>query len=138
MIMKKEFLKLMREQTEIALATCKDRQPNVRIVNFYYDEEEKALYFTTFKDNQKTAEFAGNKQIAFTTVPHGGTAHVKAKGVVAVSAGSVFDLKKAFAQKIEGYDSMIEEAGELLELYEIRFEEAVVTLDFEHIGSVTV
>jgi len=130
---RKLFFKIMKEQTEIALASCQENQPNVRIVNFYYEKEGNTLYFTTFRDNQKTVEFAENKQIAFTTVPHDGIAHVKAKGTVAVSSKKISDLKKEFVNKIEGYGSMIEEAGDFLELYEIKSAEAVVTLDFEHI-----
>ena len=36
MNVKTEFLKIMAEQTEIALATSVDNIPNVRIVNFYF------------------------------------------------------------------------------------------------------
>lgn len=37
MDVKKEFLKIMSEQKEIALATSVNNIPNVRIVNFIYD-----------------------------------------------------------------------------------------------------
>ena len=42
---KAEFLKIMSEQTEIALATSVNNVPNVRIVNFYFDPEK--TYFTS-------------------------------------------------------------------------------------------
>ena len=45
---KAEFLKIMSEQTEIALATSVNNVPNVRIVNFYFDSEENVLYFSSF------------------------------------------------------------------------------------------
>lgn len=52
---RKEFERMMQTQTAMALATAADGAPNVRIVNFYYDAETKALYFSTFSDNQKVA-----------------------------------------------------------------------------------
>ncbi|MEG0494610.1 MAG: pyridoxamine 5'-phosphate oxidase family protein, partial [Clostridia bacterium] len=45
---RKEFERMMRSQTAIALATSVDGFPNVRIVNFYYDTNQKTLYFSTF------------------------------------------------------------------------------------------
>ena len=36
MDIKAEFLRIMAEQTEIALATSVNNVPNVRIVNFYF------------------------------------------------------------------------------------------------------
>ena len=59
-------------QTELALATCTDDQPNVRIVNFYFDEAAKAVLFSTFADNEKVKEFERNNSVAFTTIPHQG------------------------------------------------------------------
>ena len=43
MNVKTEFLKIMAEQTEIALATSVDSIPNVRIVNFYFEPAENIL-----------------------------------------------------------------------------------------------
>lgn len=48
---RKEFDRMMQSQAEIALATSVDGQPNVRIVNFYYDAAQKTLYFASFADN---------------------------------------------------------------------------------------
>ena len=69
---RKEFERMMQTQTAMALATAADGAPNVRIVNFYYDAETKALYFSTFSDNQKVAEFEKNPHAAFTTIPESG------------------------------------------------------------------
>ena len=41
MNVKEEFYRIMATQTEIALATDIANVPNVRIVNFIFDEEEK-------------------------------------------------------------------------------------------------
>ena len=51
MNMTDEFLRLMRTQREIALATSADNTPHVRIVNFIYVPEERRVYFATFADN---------------------------------------------------------------------------------------
>ena len=49
MNVKTEFLRIMAEQTEIALATTVDNIPNVRIVNFYFDPTKNILYFSSFE-----------------------------------------------------------------------------------------
>lgn len=38
---KQEFLSIMAQQPQIALATIIDQVPNVRILNFYYDPKNK-------------------------------------------------------------------------------------------------
>jgi uncharacterized pyridoxamine 5'-phosphate oxidase family protein len=130
---KREFTRLINTQTEIALATCADGQPNVRIVNFCFDEAAKVMLFTTFGDNEKVKELEGNNKVAFTTIPHTGNEHIKAKGTVKKSRSTVFDAAEHFIKKIPGYKDMIEQAGDYLILYEISFESAIVTLDFENI-----
>lgn len=70
-----EFLRIMDNQTDMALATCVSGVPNVRIVNFVYDSEEKAVYFATFKDNDKMSEMIQSPTVAFTTCPKEGNAH---------------------------------------------------------------
>ena len=67
---KTEFLKIMAEQTEIALATSVNNVPNVRIVNFYFEPAENILYFSSFKGNDKVKEIKSNPYVAFTTIPH--------------------------------------------------------------------
>jgi uncharacterized pyridoxamine 5'-phosphate oxidase family protein len=128
---RKEFLKIMNEHTEIALATCADNQLNVRIVNFYYSEEENVLYFATFKNNEKVKEMRMNHHIAFTTIPHHGNAHVKGKEIVKKSSLTVYDVKDGFINRIPDYKSTIDNAGKYLELYEIEVKEVTVTLDLE-------
>lgn len=48
MDVKKEFLKIMSEQKEIALATSVNNIPNVRIVNFVFDSTNNTLYVYIF------------------------------------------------------------------------------------------
>lgn len=137
MNMTDEFLRLMRTQREIALATSADNTPHVRIVNFIYVPEERRVYFATFADNAKVSEMAANSTVSFTTIPHdGGTAHVRAVGRAVRSERSIFEYADAFAAKIPGYDETIAAVGRELLLYEIAFDTAAVTVDMEHSGTV--
>jgi len=137
MNMTDEFLRLMRTQREIALATSADNTPHVRIVNFIYVPEEGRIYFATFADNAKVSEIAANPAVSFKTIPHdGSTAHVRAVGRAVRSERSIFEYADAFAAKIPGYDETIAAVGSELLLYEIAFDTAAVTVDMEHSGTV--
>lgn len=133
MNIKTEFLKIMAEQTEIALATSVDNIPNVRIVNFYFEPAENILYFSSFEGNDKIKEMNSNPYVTFTTIPHSGNEHVKAKGMVKKSSKSIFDVAEQFIAKIPGYKDTIEYAGESLILFEVRFDTAIVTKDLNTI-----
>ena len=132
---KTEFLRIMAEQTEMALATSVNNVPNVRIVNFYFDPCENILYFTTFKDNDKVKEIEENPSIAFTTIPHTGNQHVKAKGLAKKSSKTIFDMAAQFIAKIPDYKKTIDYAGESLILFEVRFDTAIVTKDLATIST---
>ena len=123
----------MAEQTEIALATSVDNIPNVRIVNFYFDPAENILYFSSFEGNDKIKEMNSNPYVAFTTIPHSGNEHVKAKGMAKKSSKTIFDVAEQFIAKIPGYKDTIEYAGESLILFEVRFDTAMVTKDLNTI-----
>ena len=133
MNVKTEFLKIMAEQTEIALATSVDNIPNVRIVNFYFEPAENILYFSSFEGNDKIKEINSNPYVAFTTIPHSGNEHVKAKGMVKKSSKTIFDVAERFIAKIPAYKDTIEYAGESLILFEVRFDTAIVTKDLNTI-----
>ena len=133
MNIKTEFLKIMAEQTEIALATSVDNIPNVRIVNFYFEPAENILYFSSFKGNDKIKEINSNPYVAFTTIPHSGNEHVKAKGMVKKSSKTIFDVAERFIAKIPGYKDTIEYGGESLILFEVKFETVIVTKDLNTI-----
>lgn len=123
----------MAEQTEIALATSVDNISNVRIVNFYFDPAENILYFSSFEGNDKIKEMNSNPYVAFTTIPHSGNEHVKAKGMVKKSSKTIFDVAEQFIAKIPAYKDTIEYAGESLILFEVRFDTAIVTKDLNTI-----
>lgn len=132
MITKNDFIRIMNTQREMALATSVDDCPNVRIVNFYFDDTTNTLFFTTFGDNEKVKEFESNSKVAFTTIPHEGNKHVKGKGYVEKSSFSVFDIADKFINKIPDYKDTIEQAGMYLVLFQVKLNTVVVTLDFEN------
>lgn len=123
----------MAEQTEIALATSVDNIPNVRIVNFYFEPAENILYFSSFEGNDKIKEINSNPYVAFTTIPHSGNEHIKAKGMAKKSSKTIFDVAEQFIAKIPGYKDTIEYGGESLILFEVRFDTAIVTKDLNTI-----
>ncbi|MBO0472455.1 pyridoxamine 5'-phosphate oxidase family protein [Enterococcus ureasiticus] len=126
------FKKIMSEQTEIALATSVEEIPNVRIVSFFYDEDKKCLFFSTFKGNEKITEFQKNANVAFTTIPTSNTNHVRVHyAQVKKSDLTVYDVAKQWIKKIPSYEENIKQAGAMLELYEIHFNEAIVILGMD-------
>lgn len=132
MTIKEAFSTIMNEQEEIALATSVGEQPNVRIVNFFYDENKKCLFFSTFKGNNKVAEFNANARVAFTTIPKNDTSHVRVRhGLVKQSAQTVYDVADQWIRKIPSYAENIKQAGAMLDLYEVHFTEATVTLGMD-------
>ncbi|ENK1243824.1 pyridoxamine 5'-phosphate oxidase family protein [Clostridium botulinum] len=134
-----EFNRIMLSQKELALATSVDNIPNVRIINFYYNIPRKGVvYFSTFSDNLKVEEFAKNNAVAFTTIPHVGNEHVRVNNAtIQKSHLTIFDLKDGFIKKIPDYEITINEVGNQLSLYEILFNKATVTLDYNQSSTIT-
>ena len=123
------FLEIMEKTTDMAIASSdSSNQPNVRIVRFYYNSDEKILYFLTLKNSQKTVEFEQNNKVAFTTIPIEGVKHVKAKGIIRKSQKSVQDLKNKFIEKIPEIKKNFDEGENFMVLYEVSFTKATVTI----------
>lgn len=134
-----EFKRIMSEQTEIALATSVKDFPNVRIVNFHYDPEEKKLFLSSFKDNNKVKEFEENSKVSFTTIPKTNEEHVRVyKAIISGSDKTIFDLKDYFIKKVPSYAEIVKVAGNNLQIFEISFDEAQVTLDYKRSGIVKI
>ncbi|MCG8156609.1 pyridoxamine 5'-phosphate oxidase family protein [Brenneria goodwinii] len=134
-----QFNRLMTEQRDLALATSIENAPNVRIVNFYCDTSKKGIvYFSTFRDNQKVKEFKQNNRVAFTTIPLSENQHVRVmNAIVKKSDLTIYDLSEFLLKKNPGYQKIIDHAGDEIELYEIHFSQARVTLDFTCTGIVS-
>lgn len=128
-----EFKKIMREESDIAIATSVNNIPNVRIVNFYYDEKKPGvIYFMTGKDSQKVKEFEMNDQVAIMSIPRKGEGYIQTrKGIAVKSDISVGEMADSFIQKIPEYDKVIQMMKEMLVVYEIHVKDVQVILGME-------
>lgn len=134
-----EFNRIMETTDNLALATSVNNIPNVRVVNFYYDTENHGIvYFASFRGNTKTLEFLQNNNVAFTTIPTENSEQIRVtNGRVQKSDLTIYDLKEAFIKKLPNYEIVIAQAGDMLDVYEINFKEASVTLDIDKHGKIT-
>ena len=136
---KKEFLRMINECEEIALATSIHDFPNVRIVNYYYDEKNNVMYFATYTGREKISEFWKNNNVSFTTIPmnRGKREHIRARGHVRESEKSILDLREEFSNKMADFGEIIDKYSNDLKVYKIRFSEVTVTLDSRYYEKVS-
>ena len=136
---KKEFLRMINECVEIALATSIHDFPNVRIVNYYYDEKNNVMYFATYTGREKISEFWKNNNVSFTTIPmnRGKREHIRARGHVRESKKSILDLREEFSNKMADFAEIIDKYSNDLKVYEIKFSEVTVTLDSRYYEKVS-
>ena len=137
---KKEFLRMINEYEEIALATSIHDFPNVRMVNYYYDEKNNVMYFATYTGREKISEFWKNNNISFTTIPmnRGKREHIRARGHVRESEKSILDLREEFSNKMADFAEIIDKYSNDLKVYEIKFSEVTVTLDSRYYEKVKI
>ena len=137
---KKEFLRMINECEEIALATSIHDFPNVRIVNYYYDEKNNVMYFATYTGREKISEFWKNNNVSFTTIPmnRGKREHIRARGHVRESKKSIVDLREEFSNKMADFAEIIDKYSNDLKVYEIKFSEVTVTLDSRYYEKVKI
>jgi general stress protein 26 len=135
----KEFEKVMNSTATFALATSVDNAPNVRIITFYHDAQNNGVvYFPTFKQSPKTVEISQNNKGAFTTIPDGTVGIVRVKNAtIQKSTLTINDIKDGITKKYPGFAAMVANAGPVMEVYEIHFKEAEVTVGFGNVGKVT-
>ena len=136
---KKEFLRMINECEEIALATSIHDFPNVRIVNYYYNEKNNVMYFATYTGREKISEFWKNNNVSFTTIPmnRGKREHIRARGHVRESEKSILDLRTEFSNKMADFAEIIDKYSKDLKVYEIKFSEVTVTLDSRYYEKVS-
>ena len=137
---KKEFLRMINECEEIALATSIHDFPNVRIVNYYYDEKNNVMYFATYTGREKISEFWKNNNVSFTTIPmnRGKREHIRARGHVRESKKSILDLREEFSNKMADFVEIIDKYSNDLKVYEIKFSEVTVTHDSRYYEKVKI
>ncbi|MBK1810809.1 pyridoxamine 5'-phosphate oxidase family protein [Clostridium sp. YIM B02505] len=135
----KEFERTMESSATLALATSVDDAPNVRIITFYYDNQNSnVVYFPTFKQSQKTVEISQNNKVAFTTIPDGVVGIVRVKNaIIQKSTLTVHDINDGITKKYPGFAATVANAGPMMEVYEIHFKEAEVTVNYGNVGKVT-
>lgn len=134
MELKAEYKKIIRNSSKIALATSTYGIPNVRIVNYCYDDnKEGTIYFTTLKGTPKEKEFALNENIAFTTVPDIGREHVRVlNATIRKSVRTLEELKELFTAQIPGFLNTYEVLGTHLVVYEVLFKNVTISLASEN------
>jgi len=116
------FENIMINGTAMAFASSVDNVPNVRILNYIYSNDEKIMYFQSFKGSPKEKEFEKNQNVAFTTIPPDGIAFIRTnQATVKKSEKTIFDLQNAFIEKMPFYKELIEHNGNSMDLYEVHF-----------------
>ena len=133
---KQAFLRVMGESINMALATSVDSRPNVRVVTFGYDETQPGrLFFYTFPGSGKTKEFAQSPHAACMPLPMGPAAdqQVRIFGEAYPSSLPIGELIALIGRKVKNGvdmpDADMPEVGlEMMEVWEVRFTEAWVTL----------
>ncbi|GAE84389.1 general stress protein 26 [Bacteroides reticulotermitis] len=132
---KKIFEKVMKESTQIALASLSTSdevmKPNVRLMCFYYDFTTKKIYFCTFQNSPKMAEFEKNERVAFTTCPIEEHLAVRVEdAIIQRSSKSAMEVLEEISKKISMFDDI--KSGDISNIipYEISFDK--IHLHAEH------
>lgn len=131
MELKQHFEQVMGTSVNMALATSVNDKANVRIVTFAYDRtREGKVFFSTFKGNQKIVEFAQNPNVACLPLPATAEAdsQVRIFGKVQKSDMSLEQLISLITPKYPDGADTLKMGGEMLEIYEVCFTEAFVTV----------
>lgn len=123
-----EFLRIMGTQRVMALATSVDGQPDVRMVGFSYDPEEKVLYFVTYPESRKVEQIGQNGKVAFVTLPGETIKCVRGEGVARPSSRTIEEVAPVFEKKRPGYMERIRPFRDRLALFEVTFSEVRVIL----------
>ncbi|WNS44157.1 pyridoxamine 5'-phosphate oxidase family protein [Paenibacillus sp. MMS20-IR301] len=133
------FKEIMEVSGHLALATSADNKPNVRVMSHFYDADQGIVYVSTFKQSPKTAEFAANDKIAFTTLPEAATGRLVrvTDATVKKSEHSVYDLEAGFTKNNPSFAFTLKEAGPMFEVYEFHFNEAIVTMGHMQMETIT-
>ncbi|MFR0553896.1 hypothetical protein ACLUXD_04570 [Loigolactobacillus coryniformis subsp. coryniformis] len=113
---------------KVAYATSLDNVPNLRIVNFVWDETTpNVLYFASVRDSRGVQEFLASDRIAFSTVPETGNAHVASNQATGqASQRTLAQMQPQFLAQVPDFAHVLELIGPKLALYEIRITSAEV------------
>ena len=127
------YHKILSETTDLALATCVENKPNVRVLSFIFDREKPGvLYFATESISPKVAEALLNEHVAFTTVPKAGQAHVRSNETVMKKSPFGLDrFKDDFIARVPACAGIFAAMGDQLDVYELHIKNAVLVTGFE-------
>lgn len=131
---KEQLEQVLGRHVNMALATCVDGQPNVRVVTFAYDPKKPGrLFFTTFKDCGKVEEMRKNPKVACMPLPLQAEEDVQVRifGTVKESEVTMAEVVEIIARKYPEGSETIQQGGEMMRLYEVDFEEAFLTIGME-------
>lgn len=131
MELKQQFEQVMGSSINMALATCVNNKPNVRVITFAYDKNrEGKLFFSTFKGNRKIAEFAQNPNVSCMPLPQSAEddSQVRIFGKVQQSDLSLEELIALIVPKYPDGANTLKMGGDMMEIYEVCFSEAFVTI----------
>lgn len=139
MELKQAFDTVMETTINMALATSINDQPNVRVVTYAYDPSNLGVvYFTTFKGNQKIQEFAQNEKVALMPLPENPDtpAQVRIFGKVQKAERCLDDVADLILKKAPFYAETLTQRDQL-EVFEVIFEEAFVTIGMQDAQTLT-
>lgn len=121
-----DFNNIMTKSNEVALATCKDNMPNVRVVNYVYDEKTPGvIYFATHSKSPKVLAFRENNRVAFTTLKRSKFVSVKS-ATVKKSVRNSREISKKLIEKMPTYKKILDQFGGDALFFEIHFDTALV------------
>ncbi len=132
---KEVFEKVMTNDASIALATSVNDQPSVRVVSFIWDNEK--IYFTSFKTSPKNKEIEANSKVSFTTIDSNSMQCVRVTEAESKIADvTVADVRDKFVAKFPQMDKAFDMAIDQMELFQVTFKKAKVTLGFRNIEEI--
>jgi Pyridoxamine 5''-phosphate oxidase. len=130
------FYEIMENARTIAVATCVDNTPNVRIMDFVYDKDLNIVYVASFKKNPKISEFNANNKVSITTLPYENQKHLRSIGAtIKKSDLTIFDKADDFIKRNPGFKETMEMAV-MLDVYEITTSEFTITPDIQHTNTI--
>lgn len=128
------FTQIMQTTETMALATSVQSMPNVRVVNFAYDNKyPNSVFFTTFKGNQKIKDFSQNENVAILPLPASADApaQVRIFGKVKKADLPLSEIGQMITAKAPYFAETLSQAGPMLEAYEVVFDKAAITIGMD-------
>lgn len=124
---KEQLAEVLKDTSLIALATSVGNEPNVRIMDIFFDEKRNVVVFPTSSLSRKVKEFEANDTVAFTTIPQGPGPVVRVQNAtVSKSDWSIDEIKDSLIEKRPGFEKLLMGFGENVIVYEIFFTKAVI------------